>query len=274
MVFSPIPLFVSLPFSLDSHGFVLPVFLVFVSPINSFLFSCWHVFLLFFQVFALFPSPLTYFWLMNLFCSTFLSFPLLPSPILLVLSLLLRRLFHSPAPSFRCLFSFSHPRGLIFYPLPFSPMLWFSHSGDWFLLTLITFGNSSSSTCFFFSCCLLLLLLFFPPMFFCIFVVLFSFHSVFLVLLFFSFSATLFPTFSSLTPASLIIFFHVLWSCLIFFLSLLPRFSSPILFPAHALLCVSSPHSFSLSLSQVLRLRLFAFLLFSIVFLLSLILFF
>ena len=109
---------------------------------------------------------------------------------------------------------------------------------------------------------------------FCIFVVLFSFHSVFLVLLFFSFSATLFPTFSSLTPASLIIFFHVLWFCLIFFLSLLPRFSSPILFPAHALLCVSSPHSFSLSLSQVLRLRLFAFLLLSIVFLLSLILFF
>ena len=123
----------------------------------------------------------------------------------------------------------------IFYSLPFSPMLWFSHSGDSFLLTN-HFWKFLFSHLFFFSCCLLLLLLFFPSRVFCS--LFFSFG--FSCFVFFLFSATLFPTLSSLTPASLIIFFHVLWSCLIFFLSLLPQFSSPILFPAHALLCVSS----------------------------------
>ena len=231
---------------------------------HQFVFSCLHVFLLLFQVFAPFPSPLTYSWLMNSFCSAFLSFPRLPSPILLVLSLLLRRLFHSPLCSFPCLFSFSQPRGLIFYSLPFSPMLWFSRSGHSFLLTLIIFGNSSSPTCFFFSCCLLLLLLFFPPVFF----VPFSSHSVFLVLLF----SLVFCYFIPNLFFSHSRFPHHLLSCFAVVFYFLPV-SSPrgFLLQSSSLLMLFSVSlrltvSLSLSSSSVLRLRLFAFLSFSIVF--------
>ena len=131
-------------------------------------FSCLHVFLLLFlrlsltlgswirSVLPFSPSlvcllPFSWFYL-SFFVGCFIP-----------LFALLHVCFHSLIP----VVSFS----FIFYSLPFSPMLWFSHSGDSFLLTN-HFWKFLFSDLFFFSCCLLLLLLFFPPVFF----VLFSSH--------------------------------------------------------------------------------------------------
>ena len=151
----------------------------------------------------------------------------------------------------------------IFYSLPFSPMLWFSHSGDSFLLTN-HFWKFLFSHLFFFSCCLLLLLLFFPSRVFCSLFFSFGFSCFVLFLVFCYFIPNAFFSHSR--------FPHHLLSCFVVVSYFLP-ISSPTVFFSNPLPCSCSSLCL-LSLSQVLRLRLFAFLLFPIVFLLSLILFF